>query len=354
MRNNGHTPLWKKITAMLGRDIGIDLGTANTLVYVAGEGIVLCEPTVVAIEKDTGEIHAVGEEAKKLIGRTPGSIVAIRPLKDGVIADYDQTERLLRAFLMKVGRGFVLRRTVVVGIPSGATEVERRAVIEATRRAGATQAYVIEEPMAAAIGAGLPVEEPIGLMVVDIGGGTSEVAVISKGGIVVSRSIRVGGDTMDEAISAYVRRAYNLFIGERTAELVKIEIGSAAPLSQEIAVEIKGRDLVTGLPRSTVISSEEVRMALSETVMAIVEAVKLTLESTPPELAADVMNNGIVLAGGGALVRGIDQLISKETEMPVLIARDPLRCVVLGTGKVVESLQGDARLRRSLEKVSRL
>lgn len=354
MRNNGRVPFWKLLQSRFGRDIGIDLGTANTVVYVAGEGVVLNEPTVVAIEKDTGEIHAVGEEAKRLLGRTPGSIVAIRPLKDGVIADYDQTERLLHEFIKKASHGFVLRRTVVVGIPSGATEVERRAVIEASRRSGATQAYVIEEPMAAAIGAGLPVEEPIGSMVVDIGGGTTEAAVISKGGIVVSRSIRLAGDAMDDAISAFVRRSNNLFIGERTAELVKIEIGSAAPLAQELALEIKGRDLITGLPRSCVVSSEEVRMALAGPIHSIVEEVKLTLESTPPELAADAMNNGIVLAGGGALLRGIDQVIARETEMPVLVARDPLRCVALGTGKVVESLGENPRLRRMLEKASRL
>ncbi|MBX3118366.1 MAG: rod shape-determining protein [Fimbriimonadaceae bacterium] len=336
------------------RDIGIDLGTANTLVHVAGQGIVLREPSVVAINKDTGEVLAVGEEAKRMLGRTPANIVAIRPLKDGVIADYDQTEKMLRDLIGKVSRRFVLQQTVVVGIPSGVTEVERRAVIQASERAGATRAYVIEEPMAAAIGAGLPVEEPIGSMIVDIGGGTTEVAVISLAGIVHSRSIRIAGDEIDEAISSYVRRAYNLFIGDRTSEQVKLEIGSAFPLEQEMQVTIKGRDLVTGLPKSAVITSEEVRMAIAEPLNQIVEAVKLTLEATPPELAADAMNTGIVLAGGGALLRGIERLINQETGMPVLIARDPLSCVALGTGMVVEALHENPQIRRMLEKSSKL
>lgn len=354
MRSNGRTSFWKQLYGRFSRDIGIDLGTANTLVHVAGRGVLLNEPSVVAINRDTGDVLAVGEEAKRMLGRTPANIVAIRPLKDGVIADYDQTEQMLRYFISKVTRRNLIRRTVVVGIPSGVTEVERRAVIEATRRAGATQAHVIEEPMAAAIGAGLPIYEPIGSMIVDIGGGTTEVAVISLGGIVHSRSIRVAGDEIDEAIAAYVRRAYNLFIGDRTAEQAKLDIGSAFALEQELTVQIKGRDLVSGLPRSATISSEEVRMAIAEPLNAIVEAVKLTLEATPPELAADAMNNGIVLAGGGALLRGIDKLIAKETAMPVYVANDPLRCVAMGTGKVVEALHENPTMRKMLERSSRI
>jgi rod shape-determining protein MreB and related proteins len=336
-----------------GRDIGIDLGTANTLVHVAGRGVLVREPSVVAINKDSGEVLAVGEEAKRMLGRTPANIIATRPLKDGVIADYDQTEKMLRYFIAKVSKRFLIRQTVVVGIPSGVTEVERRAVIEAAKNAGAHQAYVIEEPMAAAFGAGMPVDEPSGSMIVDIGGGTTEVAVISLGGIVHSRSIRVAGDELDEAISAYVRRAYNLYIGDRTAEMCKIEIGSAVPLEHELEIEVKGRDLVTGLPRSAVISSEEVRMAIAEPLNAIVEAVKLTLEATPPELAADAMDHGIVLAGGGALLRGLDKLIAQETMMPVHIANDPLSCVVIGTGIVVEAMHQNPLIRRMLEKSSR-
>jgi rod shape-determining protein MreB len=352
MKSNGRNP-FAKLLSRFGRDIGIDLGTANTLVHVAGKGVLLREPSVVAINKDTGEVVAVGEEAKRMIGRTPANIVAIRPLKDGVIADYDQTEKMLRYFLAKVSRRALMRQTVVVGIPSGVTEVERRAVIEAAKRAGATQAYVIEEPMAAAFGAGLPVDEPSGSMIVDIGGGTTEVAVISLGGIVHSRSIRVAGDELDEAISGYVRRAYNLYIGDRTAEQAKIEVGSAVPLEQELEITVKGRDLVTGLPRSAVITSEEVRLAIAEPLNAIVEAVKLTLEATPPELAADAMDTGITLAGGGALLRGLDKLISRETGMPVHIANDPLGCVVKGTGIVVEGLHESPFLRKMLERFSR-
>ncbi len=354
MKNNPLQPLFRLITSSFrGRDIGIDLGTANTLVHVAGQGILLREPSVVAINKDTGEVVAVGEEAKRMLGRTPANIVAIRPLKDGVIADYDQTFKMLEHFISKVSRRTFGRHTVVVGIPSGVTEVERRAVIQAAERAGAGRAYVIEEPMAAAIGAGMPIEEPIGNMIVDIGGGTTEVAVISLAGVVHSRSIRIAGDEIDEAIAAYVRRAYNLYIGDRTAEQTKIEVGSAFKLEQELSIEIRGRDLVSGLPRSAVISSEEIRMATTEPLNAIVEAVKLTLEATPPELAADCMNYGIVIAGGGALLRGIDQLISQETGMPVWIANDPLSCVALGTGKVVEAMHENPAIRRMLEKSSR-
>ncbi|MBI5708584.1 MAG: rod shape-determining protein [Armatimonadetes bacterium] len=345
--------MWQQIVGRFSRDIGIDLGTANTLVHVAGRGVVLREPSVVAINKDTGEVLEVGEEAKRMLGRTPANIVAVRPLKDGVIADYDQTEMMLRRFISKVSRRGLVWQTVVVGIPSGVTEVERLAVIQAAERAGASRAYVIEEPMAAAIGAGLPIEEPIGSMVVDIGGGTTEVAVISLAGIVHSRSIRIAGDEIDEAIAAYVRRAYNLFIGDRTAEQIKLEIGSAFPLGQELQMTIKGRDLVTGLPKSAIVTSDEVRVAIAEPLTAIVEAVKLTLEATPPELAADAMNNGIVVAGGGALLRGIDRLISQETGMPVHIAEDPLSCVALGTGKVVEAMHEKPQIRRMLEKSSR-
>lgn len=344
---------WHQVTNRFGRDIGIDLGTANTLVHVGGRGVMLREPSVVAINKDSGEVWAVGEEAKRMLGRTPSHIVATRPLKDGVIADFEQTEKMLQYFISKVSNRFLLRRTVVVGIPSGVTEVERRAVIEASKNAGATQAYVIEEPMAAAFGAGLPVDEPSGSMIVDIGGGTTEVAVISLGGIVHSRSIRVAGDELDEAIASYIRRAYNLYVGDRTAEQTKIDIGSAFPLQQELQLTIKGRDLVSGLPRSAVISSEEVRVAITEPLNAIVEAVKLTLEATPPELAADAMDSGIVLAGGGALLRGLDRLISQETGMPVHIANDPLSCVAIGTGMVVEHMHDNPVIRKMLEKASR-
>ncbi len=353
MKNNNQHTWWHKLVSRFERDIGIDLGTANTLVHVAGKGVLLREPSVVAINKETGEVVAVGEEAKRMIGRTPANIVAIRPLKDGVIADYDQTEKMLRHFIGKVSRRSFVRMNVVVGIPSGVTEVERRAVIEAARRAGATNAYVVEEPMAAAFGAGLPVDEPTGSMIVDIGGGTTEVAVISLGGIVHSRSIRVAGDELDDAICAYVRRAYNLYIGDRTAEQAKIEIGSAYPLEQELEMVVKGRDLVTGLPRSAVLSSEEVRMAITEPLNALVEAVKLTLEATPPELAADAMDYGIVLAGGGALLRGLDRLISQETGMPVLVAKDPLSCVVIGTGMVVEGMHENPLIRKMLERSSK-
>jgi rod shape-determining protein MreB len=353
MRSNGRPSLWRSFLSRFSRDIGIDLGTANTLVYAAGRGIILREPSVVAINKDTGEVISVGEEAKRMLGRTPANIVATRPLRDGVIADYDQTEKMLRDFIRRAVRVPGLLSTVVVGIPSGVTEVERLAVIEATRKAGAHRAYVIEEPMAAAIGAGMPVDEPVGTMIVDIGGGTTEVAVISLGGIVHSKSIRTAGDEIDEAIASYVRRAYSLFIGERTSEHVKCEIGSAMPMEVEKTMTVKGRDLITGLPRSAVISSDEIRMAIAEPLTDIVEAVKLTLEATPPELAADAMNNGIVLAGGGALLRGLDGLISAETGMPVVIAPDPLSCVVLGTGRMLEQIHERPGIRRMLERASR-
>lgn len=353
MRSNGRLTLWKSLTGRFGRDIGIDLGTANTLVHVGGRGIILREPSVVAINKDTGDVLAVGEEAKRMLGRTPANIVATRPIRDGVIADYDHTEKMLRYFIRKATRRAPIFSTVVVGIPSGVTEVERIAVIEAAKKSGAYRAYVIEEPMAAAIGAGLPIDEPIGSMIVDIGGGTTEVAVISLAGIVHSRSIRVAGDEIDEAIVNYVRRAYNLFIGERTAEQAKIDIGSAYPLEKEVTIQVKGRDMVSGLPKSAVISSDEIRVAIAEPVNAIVEAIKLTLEATPPELASDAMHHGIMLAGGGALLRGLDILISQETGMPVHVADDPLSCVVIGTGRMLEALHENPSIRRMLEKASK-
>jgi len=319
--------------------MGIDLGTANTLVHVKGKGIVLREPSVVAIQRDTGEVLAVGEEAKQMIGRTPGNIIAIRPLKDGVIADFDVTQAMLKYFIRKaIDTKSFIRPRVVVGVPSGVTEVEKRAVIDATIQAGAREAYLIEEPMAAAIGAGLPVHEPTGNMVVDIGGGTTEVAVISLGGIVTSRSIRIGGDELDEAIIQYIKRTYNLMIGERTSEEVKISIGSAIPPVVDETLDIRGRDLVTGLPKTLTIRATEIQRALNEPVFGIIEAVKVTLEKTPPELASDIMDRGIVMTGGGSLLRGLDTLLNKETGMPVHIAEDALSCVAIGTGRALETL----------------
>ncbi|MGB4026056.1 MAG: rod shape-determining protein [Bacillota bacterium] len=320
------------------RDIAIDLGTANTLVHLRGKGIVLVEPSVVAIHAETKELLAVGTEAKQMIGRTPGNIIAIRPMKDGVIADFDVTQTMMHHFIRKAYRRGLLKPRVIVAVPSGCTEVERRAVLDAALRAGAREAYPIEEPMAAAIGAGLPVDEPTGNMIVDIGGGTSEVAVISLEGIVASRSIRVGGDEMDEAVVNYVKRAYNLLIGERTAEEVKTTIGSAYELEQEQTMEIRGRDLVTGLPRTISVDSREIRKALSEPVNAILEAVKETLESTPPELAADIMDRGIVMTGGGSMLKGLDKLISQETGMPVHTVDEPMYAVVRGAGKALEEI----------------
>lgn len=342
-----------RMMAGMTRDIGIDLGTANTLVYLRGHGIVLNEPSVVAMNNETGETLAVGEEAKRMLGRTPANIVAHRPMKDGVIADFEVTYRMLDHFIGKVTSKFLLRKSVVVGIPSGVTEVERLAVLEASKKAGATHAYVIEEPMAAAIGADLPVEEPCGSMIVDIGGGTTEVAVISLGGIVNSRSIRVAGNELDESINTYVRRAYNLLIGDRTGETAKIQIGSAFPLQHELEMKVAGMDLLQGLPREATITSEEVRLAIAEPLNSIVEAVKITLEATPPELASDAIKNGITMAGGGALLRGIDRLISHETGIPVKIAKDPLACVVKGTGRVVEEMHMNSKFRDMLNKASR-
>lgn len=323
------------------RDMGIDLGTANTLVYVKGKGIVVREPSVVAIRTDNRQIEAVGEAAKKMIGRTPGNIVAERPMKDGVIADYETTYKMIQYFINRAQKGrsiFSRKPNVTICVPSGITRVEARAVEDAAKQAGAKEAFPIEEPFAAAIGADLPVWEPTGSMVVDIGGGTTEVAVISLGGIVTSRSIRVAGDEMDESIIHYVKRMYNLLIGVRTAEQLKIEIGTAMPLDKEETMEIRGRDLVTGLPKTLLVSSKEIMDALSDTVNNIVDAVKVTLERTPPELAADIMDRGIVLTGGGALLRNLDRLISEETGMPVHVAENPLDCVALGTGRALENI----------------
>ncbi|ABO51058.1 rod shape-determining protein MreB [Desulforamulus reducens MI-1] len=325
---------------MFSKDMGIDLGTANSLVYLKGKGIVLREPSVVAIQRETGQVLAVGEEAKQMIGRTPGNIVAIRPMKDGVIADFDVTQSMIKYFINKAlrNRSFIVKPRVVVSVPSGVTAVEERAVREAALQAGAREAYLIEEPMAAAIGAGLPVHEPTGNMIVDIGGGTTEVAVISLGGIVTSRSIRVAGDEMDDAIIQHVKRTYNLMIGERTAEQIKLNIGTAYPLEQEETEEIRGRDLVTGLPKTLQITSAEIYKALSEPVASILEAVKVTLEKTPPELAADIMDRGIVMAGGGSLLRGLDRLVSDQTGMPVHMAEEPLLAVAYGSGRVLENI----------------
>ena len=333
------------LLGLFSSDIGIDLGTANTLVYVRDRGIVLREPSVVAIEAGTSEVLAVGEEAKRMLGRTPGNIVAIRPLKDGVIADFEITESMLRYFIQKVhNRRQLVRPRVVVAVPSGITEVEKRAVKDSAKHAGAREVYLLEEPMAAAIGVGLPVEEPAGNMIIDIGGGTTEVALISLAGIVFSKSVRVGGDELDEAIIAHMKRAYNLMIGERTAEEIKIKIGSAYPLEEETSMEVKGRDLVAGLPKTLTVTSEEIREALQEPIQTVVEAVRITLERCPPELSADLVDRGLVLAGGGALLRGIDRLLAEETGLPVHVADDPLSAVAEGAGIVLHSLSFLRRL----------
>jgi len=325
---------------LFSKDMGIDLGTANSLVYVKGKGIVLREPSVVAIERDSGQVLAVGEEAKQMIGRTPGNIVAIRPMKDGVIADFDVTQSMIKYFINRSlrNRTFLIRPRVVVSVPSGVTPVEERAVREAALQAGAREAYLIEEPMAAAIGAGLPVHEPTGNMIVDIGGGTTEVAVISLGGIVTSTSIRIAGDEMDEAIITHIKKNYSLMIGERTAEEIKIEIGTAYPQDELGTYDVRGRDLITGLPKTVIVTVEEICRALSEPVLAILGAIKNTLEQTPPELSADVMDRGIVMAGGGSLLRGLDRLVSEQTGMPVHVADEPLLCVAYGTGRVLENV----------------
>lgn len=327
---------------MFSKDIGIDLGTANTLVYMRGKGIIIREPSVVAVDVKMDRVRYVGQEAKDVIGRTPGSIIAVRPLKDGVIADFDMTTSMLQEFIRKAlkGRAFAGSRVrVIICIPSGVTAVERRAVKEATQNAGAKRVSIIEEPMAAAIGAGLPVAEPTGSMIVDIGGGTSEVAVISLGGIVTSRSVRVAGDEFDSSIINYIKKKYNLLIGERTAENIKIAIGSAYPYADnEPSMDIKGRNLLNGLPENITVTSEEIREALSEPLSHVIEAIKVTLEKTPPELAADIIDQGIMLAGGGAMLKGLDLLIHAETGMPVKVAERPLDCVADGTGKVLENI----------------
>ncbi|MEN0644274.1 rod shape-determining protein [Alkalicoccobacillus gibsonii] len=323
------------------RDIGIDLGTANTLVYTKGKGIVLREPSVVALRTDTNSIEAVGNDAKNMIGRTPGNIVAIRPMKDGVIADFDTTATMLKYFIRQAQKNrsvFTRKPSVMVCVPSGITAVEKRAVEDATKQAGAKEAYTLEEPFAAAIGADLPVWEPTGSMVVDIGGGTTEVAIISLGGIVTSQSIRVAGDEMDDAIIQYVKKTYSLMIGERTAETLKLEIGSASSPEEAIEMDIRGRDLVSGLPKTITVTGEEISKALADTVSTIVESVKNTLEQSPPELAADIMDRGIVMTGGGALLRNLDRVLSDETNMPVIVAEDPLDCVAIGTGRALENL----------------
>jgi len=320
-------------------DIGIDLGTANSLVYVKGEGIVLCEPSVVAIKKGTSQVLAVGEEAKKMLGRTPGNIMAIRPMKDGVIADFEISERMLRYFINRVhNRKRFIKPLIVIAVPSGITEVEKRAVIDSAERAGAREVHLIEEPKAAAIGVGLPVQEPIGNMVVDIGGGTTEIAIISLGEIVCSRSLRIGGDEMDDAVIQHLKRSYNLMVGERTAEEIKIKIGSAYPLDEEITMEIKGRDLIAGLPKTIKITSQEIREALTEPISAIVESVRVVLEKAPPELSADLVDQGIVLVGGGSLLRGMDTLLAEETGLTVRVAEDALTAVALGTGKFLNDI----------------
>ncbi|HVX19342.1 MAG TPA: rod shape-determining protein [Acidimicrobiales bacterium] len=326
-------------STLMGRDMAVDLGTANTVIYVRGHGIVLNEPSVVAVSVSDGRLLAVGTEAKRMIGRTPAHIQAVRPLKDGVIADFEICEKMLRYFIHKVHQRRWSKPRIVICVPSGITGVEQRAVQEAAQFAGARKAYIIEEPMAAAIGAGLPVQEPTGNMIVDIGGGTTEVAVISLGGIVISQSVRVGGDELDDAIIQYIKKEYSLALGERTAEEVKIALGSAWPLQEELHAEIRGRDLVTGLPKTIVTSTEEIREALEEPVAAIVDAVKTTLDKTPPELAADIMEKGIVLAGGGALLHGLDARLQHETGMPIVVSPNPLNCVAIGSGQSLEEFE---------------
>lgn len=324
---------------MFSNDLAIDLGTANTLVYVRGQGIVLNEPSIVAIEQNQNSVLAVGKDAKLMLGKTPGNIVAIRPLKDGVIADFDVTEKMLRYFISKVhNRRTLVRPRIVIGIPSGITPVEKRAVRDSAMQAGAREVYLIEEPMAAAIGAGLPIEEPGGNIVVDIGGGTTEVAVISLSGIVYCKSVRIAGDEMDESIINYIKKHYNLLIGERRAEEIKINIGSAYPVGDRKTVDVKGRDLVDGIPKTITIGDDEIREALKEPVTSIVETVRIALERTPPELAADIVDKGIILTGGGALLRGLDILLQHETNLPITVADDPLSCVALGTGKVLNNI----------------
>jgi rod shape-determining protein MreB len=327
---------------LFSNDLAIDLGTANTLIYVKGKGIVSCEPSVVAVQKDhrgQKKVLAVGKEAKDMLGRTPGTIMAIRPMKDGVIADFEITEAMLRYFIRKAhNRKTLVKPRIIICVPFGITEVEKRAVKESAESAGAREVYLIEEPMAAAIGAGLPITEPTGNMIVDIGGGTSEVAVISLAGIVYSKSVRVGGDKMDEAIIQHMKRKYNLLIGERTAEQIKCTIGTAYPTEEVMTMEVKGRDLVAGVPKTMVVTSDEIRDSLQEPINAIVEVVRIALERTPPELAADIVDKGIVLAGGGALLKNLDVLLREETGLPVMVCEDPLSAVVLGSGKALDEV----------------
>lgn len=331
--------MFNYLFGLFSNDMGMDLGTSNTLVTIKGQGIILREPSVVAIDRDTHKILAIGVEAKRMLGKTPANMIAVRPLRNGVIADFEVTEQMIRYFIKKVhNRRSLLHPRIVIGIPSCITEVEKRAVRESAEQAGAREIYLIEEPMAAAIGANIPINEPAGNMIADIGGGTTEVAVISLGGMVVSKSIDVAGDELDEAIMQYFRRKYNLIIGETTAENVKIKVGSVFPIPDEQTMEVKGRDQVTGLPKTVNISSEEIRQALSEPIKSIVELIKHTLEETPAELAADLVDRGIVLAGGGALLKGLADLLAQETELPVHIADDPLSCVVHGTGKYLDEL----------------
>jgi rod shape-determining protein MreB len=336
----GKPSVFRRLKTMFTNNIAIDLGTANTLVYVKGQGLVLNEPSVVAVEKGTNRIRAVGKEAKAMVGKTPGTIEAVRPLKDGVIADFESTEALLRNFISRVITSrFLVRPRVIISVPSGITEVEKRAVRDSAEQAGAREVYLVPEPIAAAIGVGLPVSKPCGNMIVDIGGGTTEIAVMTLNGIVNATSVRVAGDKMDEAIVQYVKRAYNVLIGDQTAERIKIKIGSAFPLDPEEEMEVKGRDLITGIPKSIKISSVEIREALKEPLDAMVEALKQTLERTPPELAADIVDRGIVLTGGGALLRGLDQLLKEATNLNILVAEDPLLCVVLGAGRIHERFE---------------
>jgi rod shape-determining protein MreB len=340
------------LLGFFSNDLGIDLGTATTLVFVKGEGVAFVEPSVVAIEKSTNRVVAVGEEAKKMLGRTPESIVAIRPMRDGVISDPEVTEAMLKYFIKKAQpRKFLTRPSVVIAIPPGITEVEKRAVIDSAEHAGARSVILIEQPKAAAIGVGLPVQEPGGNMVIDIGGGTTDFAVISLGGIVFAKSIKVAGDEMDMAIMEYLRKTYNLMIGERTSEEIKIRIGSAYPLDEELTMDVRGRDLIAGLPKTISITSVEIREALADTVQAIVDASKSTLEHTPPELAADLIDRGIVMAGGGSLLRGLDRRIAEETGLPVHVAEDPTTAVVMGTGETLNMAPG---LRRRLMTHSKL
>jgi len=341
--------MFNYLFSLFSNDMGIDLGTATILIYLKERGIVLCEPSVVAIEKDTKSVVAIGAEAKRMLGKTPANIIAIRPLRNGVIADFEVTEHMIRYFIKKVhNRRNLLHPRIVIGIPSGITEVERRAVRESAIQAGAREVYLIEEPLAAAIGADMPIQEPEGNMIVDIGGGTTEVAVLSLGGMVIAKSLDIAGDEMNDAIVQYFRRKYNLMIGENTAEDVKIKIGSVFTLEEELSLEVKGRDQVTGLPKTVTISSEEIRQALYEPMKAIIELIKSTLEETPAELSADLVDRGIVLAGGGSLLRGLPELLSQETELPVRLANDPVTCVVRGTGKYLEELDNLKKAHKNL------